>query len=113
MAELGPRKEGSRADALVDLRRVLEVPRRLCDAAEGWPGWPRRKGGAALWKGWRTGGSARGPPPPEREGAPRVPPPRGEAAVHDPPRRPPHRQIRQIERLAQLAGDLRPRLDLA
>src|SRR3989475_7991099 len=34
MAELGPREEGSRADALVALRRVLEVPRRLCDAAE-------------------------------------------------------------------------------
>src|SRR5439155_809049 len=34
MGELGPRKEGSRADALVDLRRVLEVPRRVCDAAE-------------------------------------------------------------------------------
>src|SRR2546428_362537 len=34
MAELRPREEGSRADALVDLRRVLEVPRRVCDAAE-------------------------------------------------------------------------------
>ncbi len=29
MAELGPGEEGSRADALVDLRRVLEVPRRV------------------------------------------------------------------------------------
>src|SRR5439155_903044 len=37
----------------------------------------------------------------------------GEAAVHDRARRPPHRQVRQVERLAQLARDLRPRLDLA
>src|SRR5437762_3290578 len=37
----------------------------------------------------------------------------GEAAVHDRARRPPHRQVRQVEGLAQLARDLRPRLDLA
>src|SRR5205809_41263 len=37
----------------------------------------------------------------------------GEPAVHDRARRPPHRQVRQVERLAQLAGDLCPRLDLA
>src|SRR5437660_5441168 len=49
----------------------------------------------------------------ELERAPRVLLALGEAAVHDRPRRPPHRQIRQIGRLAQLAGDLRPRLDLA
>src|SRR5439155_9700633 len=49
----------------------------------------------------------------ELERAPRVLLALGEAAVHDCPRRPPHRQIRQIGRLAQLAGDLRPRLDLA
>ena len=37
----------------------------------------------------------------------------GEAAVHDRARRPPHCQVRQVERPAQLARDLRPRLDLA
>src|SRR5256886_9353311 len=37
----------------------------------------------------------------------------GEAAVHGGARRPPHRQVSQVERLAQLARDLRPRLDLA
>src|SRR6266566_5423134 len=49
----------------------------------------------------------------ELECAPRVLLALGEAAVHDCPRRPPHRQIRQIARLAQLAGDLRPGFDLA
>src|SRR5207302_9408061 len=49
----------------------------------------------------------------ELECAPRVLLTLGEAAVHDRPRRPPHRQIRQIGQLAQRAGDLRPRLDLA
>src|SRR2546428_12259683 len=49
----------------------------------------------------------------ELECAPRVLLALGEAAVHDRPRRPPHRQIRQIARLAPLAGDLRPRFDLA
>src|SRR5439155_1408619 len=49
----------------------------------------------------------------ELECAPRVLLALGEAAVHDCPRRPPHRQIRQIARLAQLAGYLCPRLDLA
>jgi hypothetical protein len=34
MGELGPREEGTRADALMDRRRVLEVPRRVRDPAE-------------------------------------------------------------------------------
>src|SRR3989442_1084039 len=223
MAELGPREEGSRADALVALRRVLEVPRRVCDAAErrgqqpevardrpparearahdpeaigvgqqqvvkprraravvqlGGHGGeqthvdepapvagqleavlrqraeiapclgraarlaPREyavtaqqhrgrrvrpgRGGAdgllevspmkledAHLNGVAHGGLDLGLALAELECAPRVLLALGEAAVHDRPRRPPHRQIRQIRRLAQLAGDLRPRLDLA
>src|SRR5436309_7202131 len=223
MAELGPGEEGSRADALVDLRRVLEVPGRLCDAAERGGQQPevardrpparearthdpeaigvrqqqlvepRRAravvqlgghggeqthvdqpapvagqleavlreraeiapclgraarlapreyavtaqqhrgrrvrpgpGGAdgvlelspmkledAHLNGVAHGGLDFGLALAELERAPRVLLALGEAAVHDRPRRPPPRQIRQIGRLAQLAGDLRPRLDLA
>src|SRR5882724_1504367 len=223
MAELGPREEGSRADALVDLRRVLEVPRRLCDAAERRGQQPQvardrpparearthdseaigvgqqqvvepRRARAVVQLGGHGGEqthvdqpapvagqleavlreraeiapclgraarlapreyavtaqqhrSRRVRPGPggadgvlelspmkledahlngvahggldfglalaELECAPRVLLALGEAAVHDRPRRAPHRQIRQIARLAKLAGDLCPRVDLA
>src|SRR3989449_2614643 len=223
MGELGPRKEGSRADALVDLRRVLEVPRRLCDAAERRGQQPEvardrsparearahdteatgvgqqqvvepRRTRAVVQLGGHGGEKTRVDQPapvagqveailrqraeiapclgraarlapreyavtaqqhpgrrvrPGRSGAdgvlevspmklenahlygvahggldlrlalaelecaPRVLLALREAAVHDRPRRPPHRQIRQIGRLAPLAGDLRPRLHLA
>src|SRR3989449_886933 len=223
MAELAPGEEGSRADALVDLRRVLEVPGRLCDAVERGgqqpevardrpparearahdaeaigvrqqqlveprraravvqlgghggeqtrvdqpapvagqleavlreraeiapclgraarlapredavtaqqhrgrrvrPGPGGADGGLELSRmnledghlnGVAQGGLDLGLALAELECAPRVLLALGEAAVHDCPRRPPHRQIRQIARLAQLAGDLRPGFDLA
>src|SRR2546427_10875898 len=90
-------------------RRVRPGP----GGAEGGPGWPRRKREDGILTGVGKGGLDCGLAPAELERAPRVLLPLGEAAVHDRPRRPPHRQIRQIARLAQLAGDLRPRLDLA
>src|SRR5207245_11474400 len=52
-------------------------------------------------------------PPTELESTRRLPRSAAEAPVHEPAGCPPHRQVRQVERLAQLARDLRPRLDLA